>query len=158
MTFRTRLLLIFALVVVAAVAVVELLVTARTRQAFERLETQRVLALVAQFRSEFARRGQEIARAVEGIAHSDEAVNIAIATDFGPYVKEAAALAAAHGLDLLELVTGDGSIISSAQWSARFGYKEEWLASGAWKTRGAFSGAFLKREELPAGSPSRCWR
>ncbi len=130
MTFRTRLLLIFTVAVVAAVGVVELLVAGKTREAFERLETQRVSALVAQFQSEFARREQEIVRAVEGIANSDAAVNIAIATDFAPYVNEATALAAAHGLDLLELVAGDGSIVSSAEWPARFGYKDEWLAAG----------------------------
>src|SRR5437764_389440 len=122
MTFRTRLLVIFTVAVVAAVAVVELLATARTREAFERVETQRVRALVAQFQSEFSRRGQEIVRAVEGIAGSDAAVNIAIATDFGPYVNEATALASAHGLDLLELVAGDGTIVSSAEWRARFCY------------------------------------
>ena len=148
MTFRTRLLLIFTVAVVAAVGVVELLVAGRTREAFERVETQRVSALVAQFQSEFARRGQEIVRAVEGIANSDAAVNIAIATDFAPYLNEAAALAAAHGLDLLELVAGDGAIVSSAEWPARFGYKEDWLVSGGdWNSRGAV----LKREELPSG-------
>jgi two-component system nitrogen regulation sensor histidine kinase NtrY len=148
MTFRTRLLLIFTVALVAAVGIVELLVAGKTRAAFERVETQRVGALVAQFQSEFARRGREIGRAVEGIANSDASVNIAIATDFAPYVNEATALAAAHGLDLLELVAGDGAIVSSAEWPARFGYKEEWLAAGGdWNARGAF----LKREELPAG-------
>jgi two-component system nitrogen regulation sensor histidine kinase NtrY len=153
MTFRTRLLLIFTVAVVAAVGVVELLVAGRTREAFERVETQRVSALVAQFQSEFARRGQEIVRAVEGIANSDAAVNIAIATDFAPYLNEAAALAAAHGLDLLELVAGDGAIVSSAEWPARFGYKEDWLvSSGDWNARGALLGTpVLKREELPSG-------
>jgi len=153
MTFRTRLLLIFTVAVVAAVGVVELLVAGKTREAFERVETQRVSALVAQFQSEFARRGQEIVRAVEGIANSDAAVNIAIATDFAPYLNEAAALAAAHGLDLLELVAGDGAIVSSAEWPARFGYKEDWLvSSGDWNARGALLGTpVLKREELPFG-------
>jgi len=146
MTLRTRLMLMFTVAVVAAVAVVELLVTSRTREAFENVERQRVQALVAQFRSEFARRGKEIARAVDGIAHSDTAVNIAIAGDYAPYVDEAAKLAAAHGLDLLELVAGNGSIVSSAQYHARFGFPEDWLPGvGDWKTRGAF----LKREELP---------
>jgi signal transduction histidine kinase len=51
-------------------------------------------------------------------------------------------------LDLLELVAGDGMIVSSAQWPARFGYKEDWLSDEPdWKERGAF----LKREELPDG-------
>ncbi|HEY2017241.1 MAG TPA: ATP-binding protein, partial [Bryobacteraceae bacterium] len=60
----------------------------------------------------------------------------------------AAQLASTNGLDLLELVAGDGTIISSAEFPARFGYKEDWLTTGAdWKS----SGAFLKREELQEG-------
>ena len=42
MTFRTRLLLIFTLAVIATVGVVELLVLSSTRRAFEGLESQRV--------------------------------------------------------------------------------------------------------------------
>jgi two-component system nitrogen regulation sensor histidine kinase NtrY len=148
MTFRTRLLLIFTVAVVASVGLVEWLVLNSTRDAFERMEAQRVDALVAQFRREFDRRKQEIVRAVQGIAVSEAAINIAISSDFAPYYTEAAALASTHGLDLLELVAGDGTIISSAEWPARFGYKEDWLASGEnWKSLGAF----LKREELPDG-------
>jgi two-component system nitrogen regulation sensor histidine kinase NtrY len=148
MTFRTRLLLIFTLAVFASVALVELLVLGNTRAAFERAETQRVDALVAQFRKEFDRRRDEIARAVKGIADSDAAVNVAVAGDYAPFYNEASGLASAHALDLLELVAADGAIISSAEWPARFGYKEEWLAgSEDWATRGAF----LRREELPEG-------
>ena len=148
MTFRTRLLLIVTVAVVASVSLVKWLVSDGARRAFERVETQRVDALVAQFRREFDRRKQEIVRAVNGIAASDAALNIAISADHSPFYNEAAALASAHGLDLLELVAGDGTIVSSAQWPARFGYREEWLAAGAdWKSRGAF----LKREELPEG-------
>jgi signal transduction histidine kinase len=148
MTLRTRLLLVVTVAVVAAVGVVELLVTSRTREAFEHVETLRVRALVDQFQSEFARRKQEIVRDVEGIASSETAVSVAIAQDYVPFVNEAAAQAAAHNLHLLELVAGDGTIVSSAQWPARFGFKEEWLVEGGdWKARGAF----LKREELPDG-------
>jgi two-component system nitrogen regulation sensor histidine kinase NtrY len=148
MTFRTRLLLVFIAVVVASVGLVELLVSRTTRNAFERAEAQRVNALVAQFRREFARRGETIVRAVNGIAASETAVNIAIASDPERYYGEASTLATSSPLDLLELVAGDGAIISSAEWPARFGYKEEWLAgTTGWKARGAF----LRREELPDG-------
>ncbi|HLK47512.1 MAG TPA: ATP-binding protein [Bryobacteraceae bacterium] len=145
MTLRTRLLLIFTVVVVATVALVEGLVSRTTRNAFERMENQRVDALVTQFRREFARRGEEIVRAVNSIATSDAATTIALSPDPAAHYNEAPALAVAHGLDLLELVAGDGTIISSAEWPARFGYKEEWLAG--WKPRGAF----LRREELSDG-------
>lgn len=148
MTFRTRLLVIFTVALVASIGLVEVLVLANTREAFERTETQRVEALVAQFRKEFDRRRDEIARAVDRIAESEAALNIAIAPDYGPYYNEAASLAATHGLALLDLVAEDGTIISSAEWPARFGYKEDWLREGGeWASRGAV----LRRQELPAG-------
>ena len=66
--------------------------------------------------------------------------------DYSLHVNDAAALAASHGLDFLELVAGDGSIVSSAQWPARFAYKETWLTEPVdWKSQPAF----LKREDLP---------
>ena len=148
MTFRTRLLLIFTMAVAAAVGVVELVVSSRARQAFEDMEAKRAEALVTQFNREFARRGMEVMRTVESIAASAAARDIAISPDASSYVDQAAALTATHGLDLLELVAGDGAIVSSAEWPARFGYKEDWLATEPdWQARGAF----LKREELPDG-------
>jgi signal transduction histidine kinase len=147
-TFRTRLLLIFTIAVVASVALVEWLAIDATRQAFEQMEARRVDALVAQFRKEFARRGADIVRAVDAIAASDAAYAIASAPDPSAYYGEAARIAAASGLTLLELVADDGSIVSSAEWPARFGYKEDWLAQRSdWKS----AGAFLRREELPDG-------
>ena len=148
MRFRTRLLLIFTVAIVASVAVVDLLVLSRTRQAFERSETERADALVLQFRNEFDRRRRELVRTVNAIAASEAAHNIAIQPDYTQYYDYAAPQAATHDLDLLELVAADGAIVSSAQWPARFGYKEEWLTTGEdWKLRGAF----LRREELPLG-------
>jgi two-component system nitrogen regulation sensor histidine kinase NtrY len=148
MTFRTRLLLIFAVAVAAAVGMVELVVSSRARQAFETMDARRVNAIVAQFDKEFKRQGEEIVHTVAGIAASDIAGNIAISPDPKDYVEQAGTLASTNRLDLLELVTGEGVIVSSAQWPARFGYKEDWLAGEPdWQSRGAF----LKREVLPDG-------
>ena len=148
MTFRTRLLLIFAVAVTAAVGMVELIVSSGARRAFEDNEAHRVNAVVAQFDNEFQRSGEEIVHTVEGIASSNAARDIAISPEASDWVDQAGAQASTHGLDLLELVAGDGSIVSSAQWPARFGYKDEWLTSEPdWDSRGAF----LKREELPDG-------
>jgi len=143
MTFRTRLLLLFTISIVAVVAIVEALVLAQTRRAFERSEGQRAEALVAQFRKEFDRRREEIAQDVKRLADSDAALNIAMAPDPERWVNDAASLASAHGLELLELVSGDGTIISSAEWPARFLYKEDWLTPT--------DTAVLRREELPTG-------
>src|SRR5215472_5610140 len=148
MTFRTRLLLIFTFAIVAAVGVTELLVQGITRRTFENLEAQRASALAQQFQKEFQRRRQEIARAVNAIAASSGATDIAISADPAQYYDAARGLAASHGLDLLELIGADGAIVSSAQWPARFGYKEEWVTAPVdWKQRGAF----LRTEELPQG-------
>jgi signal transduction histidine kinase len=146
--FRTRLLLIFTVAILASVAVVDLLVLGSTRQAFERSETQRADALVVQFRNEFDRRRRDLVRTVNAIAASEATRTIAIQPDYTQYYDYAGPVAASHDLDLLELVAADGAIVTSAQWPARFGYKEEWLATGEdWKLRGAF----LRREELPLG-------
>jgi hypothetical protein len=140
MMFRTRLLLVFTVAIVASVGVVELLVQGTARRTFERGEARRAQALAQQFQKEFEQRGKEVVRAVNAIAASDEAVNIAISGDPARYFEEAASLAATRGLDMLELVAGDGTIVSSAQWPARFGYKEDWLtASTDWRQRGAVS-------------------
>jgi two-component system nitrogen regulation sensor histidine kinase NtrY len=148
MMFRTRLLLVFTFVIVAAVAMVELLVQGTTRRAFEKVEAQRASALAQQFKKEFHRRGQEMVRAVNAIAASNEASDIAISSDPARYYDTAPSLAASHGLDLLELIGSDGSIVSSAEWPARFKYREEWItATVDWRQRGAF----LRREELPEG-------
>jgi two-component system nitrogen regulation sensor histidine kinase NtrY len=148
MKFRTRLLLIFTAAIVASVAVVDLLVSGSTRRAFERSETQRAEALVLQFRKEFDRRRRELVRTVNAIAASEAVHHIAVQPDFTEFYDYAAPQAATHDLDLLELVAADGAIISSAQWPARFGYKEDWLTTGQdWQLRGAF----LRREELPQG-------
>jgi len=150
-SFRLRLLISFAAAVIAAVGLVTWIVSTATRHAFERLDDARTAALVAQFRREFARRGGEVVSQVEGIAADESTLRIAIdlardGGDYGPYVNEAAGIAEAHRLDFLELVSGDGTIVSSAQWPARFGYKAEWVTQTAdWKSEGVF----LKSEELP---------
>ena len=148
MTFRTRLLLIFTVAVFVSVGLVELLVSAGIRDRFQRMESQRVDALVAQFHKEYDRSVQQIARAVDGIAASEPVIEIAAKTDYSADSDAAKSLARTHGLDLLELVVPDGAIVSSAEWPARFGYKEEWLTQHRdWASRGPF----LKREELPDG-------
>lgn len=151
MTFRIRLLVVFAITIAAAVSTVVWAVSTTTRNAFERENAQRTAALIAQFRREFRQREDEVARKVSAIAAADSTVQIAIdvsrpGADTSPYVDSAANLASANGLDFLELAGRDGGIISSAQWPARFGYKEIWLTQ---QTDWNSEPAFLKREELP---------
>jgi len=153
-SFRRKLLLMFTLTVFLAVAAVAWTVSVITRRAFEQSEQERTQALVAQFHREFNRRGQEVAARVEAIAGSESASRMALDLDrqpanAGAYVNQAGADAKAQQLDFLEFADAGGSIISSAQWPAKFGYKEPLLATAA-QTRSP--DAFLKREELPNGA------
>jgi two-component system, NtrC family, nitrogen regulation sensor histidine kinase NtrY len=150
MSFRRKLLTIFALTVFVSVAGVAGLVLAVTRNAFEKTENQRTAALVAQFQREFNRRGDDVARRVEAIAASDPVARMATAlngtsADSANYFDLARAMAESHQLDFLELLDWRGTIISSAQWPAKFGYPDNAFDSLSASNE---QGAFLKLEEL----------
>lgn len=154
MMFRRKLLGVFALTVFLSVAAVALLVLAVTRRAFDRSEDERTAALVTQFRREFNRQGEDVARRVEAIAASEEANHMALTlnrphADSGPYFELAKTTAENSQLDFLEFAESDGTIISSAQWPARFGYPDG--AVGSFSAE-ADQGAFLKQEELQDGT------
>jgi signal transduction histidine kinase len=105
--------------------------------------------LVGQFQREFNQRAADTAEAVSRMAESDALRRIAFdlsnGGDTAPYLTVALPLAQEYRLEYLELVTHDGNIISSLQWTARFGYKEPAIA-------GAGKPAFLKQEDLPDGT------
>src|SRR5580704_11189607 len=148
MSFRKKLLLLFAATVLLCVAVISASVYATIRRSFERANQDRANAIAAQFRSEFQRKGREVSRKVESVAATETVQRIALdmnrgGTDAGEYVSEARALAAQQQLDFLELLDSHGVILSSAQWQAKFGYPDATATDAA--------GAFLKREELPQG-------
>ncbi len=152
--FRRKLLAVFALTVFSSVAAVAWLVSAVTRRAFDRSEDERTAALVMQFRREFNRQGEEVARRVEAIAASEAVKRMALAlnrapADSGPYFELAKAIAENNQLDFLEFAESDGTIVSSAQWPARFGYPDAAFASFAAARQ---QEAFLKQEPLPDGT------
>jgi two-component system, NtrC family, nitrogen regulation sensor histidine kinase NtrY len=151
-SFRRKLLLVFALTVFLSVAAVSWIVASLTRRAFELTDQERTQALVAQFRREFNRQGEDIIRRVDAIAASDAATRMAVAIsrgnpDYGAYLSEGKSIADSQRLDYLDFVDGQGRIISSAQSPASFGYKMDWLNSG----QPVPKNAFLKKEELPDG-------
>ena len=154
MSFRKKLLLLFAATVLLCVAVISVSVYSTIRHSFELADQDRANAVAAQFRSEFQRRGLEVTRKVESVAASEAVQHIALemnrgTTDAGEYVTEARALAGQQQLDFLELVDHRGTILSSSQWQAKFGYPETAISETAASAAAAPAGAFLKREELP---------
>ena len=127
MNFRQRLLLAMAVMVTAAVASVAWFTAVRARVAFEQVDHQRTAAIVAQFREEFATRQASVAAALDRLAATEPVQHIAFesahAGETSLYVREARELAHEQQLDYLDLVSGDGTILSSAEWPAHFSYK-----------------------------------
>jgi two-component system, NtrC family, nitrogen regulation sensor histidine kinase NtrY len=153
MSFRTKLLWVVLLTIFTSVSVVAYAVTHYTQAAFEAMDAERTEALVAQFKKEFVQRGVEIAQQARNIAEANLTEHMAIDlsrpnADQSLYVRDAVGTAQEHGLDYVEFVNYDGVLISSAQFPARVGYKNEWVtAVKDWND----TPAFLKKEELPDG-------
>jgi two-component system nitrogen regulation sensor histidine kinase NtrY len=149
MSIRQKLLLLFSLTVAAAVAAVAWTVLVRIRHVFEQRDQEETALFVSQFQREFQHRSSEVAAAVDRLAASERARNMAFeivqSGDSAPYLTEAQTMAQDMQLDFLEIVGPDGNVVSSAQWPARFGYPEP-IATESGQT------ALLKREDLPDGS------
>jgi two-component system nitrogen regulation sensor histidine kinase NtrY len=152
-SFRTKVFLSITTTVVLAVWIVAAVVSTLVTQSFERRDAQRTAGIVNQYQREMGRRGEDVARRVKAVADSEVvqrlAVNFNGQADTSQYYSQALALAQEQSLDFLELVGPDAAIISSAEWPARFGYKEDWIAQPAdWNAQMAF----LKKEDLADGS------
>jgi signal transduction histidine kinase len=142
-------LLMLALTVMGVVAAVGWTGSVRVGHVFEDMDRQQTDLLVGQFQHEFNQRASETAAAVDRMAASDTLRRIAFdlsnGGDSAPYLTVAVPLAEEYRLDYLELIGHDGSIVSSLQWTARFGYKEPAVTA-------AGKPAFLKQEDLPDGT------
>jgi two-component system, NtrC family, nitrogen regulation sensor histidine kinase NtrY len=155
LSFRQKLLLLFAATVLLCVAVMSVSVYSSMRKSFEFANQDRAASVAAQFRAEFQQRGQLVEHKVEAVAATEAVQRAALelnrsaeATANGSEPASdpglARALAAQQQLDFLELVDAQGKILSSAQWPAKFGYPDPAVSSP-----NAPNSAFLKIEELP---------
>ena len=149
MTLRQKMLLMLALTVLGVVTAVGWTGSVRVRNVFEGLDRQQTDTLVEQFQHEFNQRAADTAEALDRMAASDPvrriAFDLANGGDPAPYLTLAVPLAQEYRLDYLEVVAHDGNIVSSLQWTARFGYKEPAIAA-------AGKPAFLKQEDMPDGT------
>jgi signal transduction histidine kinase len=140
--------------VVIAVALVSYAVSVGARRAFGRIDDLRTAAIAGQFQREFELQGEALSQRAAAIARSQSLRNMALALngasgDPAPYVNLAGSLANEQQLDYLDLLSRDGTIISSAQWPARFGMHLSWLDEVPdWNDEPAF----LQFEDTPQGS------
>jgi len=152
MMLRRKLFAVFAITVLVSVTAVAWSISLLARRAFEKANEERTAALVGQFRREFNRRGEEVARRVDAIAAGEAATRMALALshsspDYSEYLNEARTIAESQQLDFLEFVDNQGTVISSAQWPGKFGYTETAVTLSEIP-----SDTFLKQEELPDGA------
>jgi two-component system nitrogen regulation sensor histidine kinase NtrY len=150
-SFRRRLLLLFALTVLLSVATVTAIISTWTRRAFDHANDERTAAFVAQFHKEFQNRGEDVSRRIQSIAASAEANRMLVAAaqttaDYSPFLDSAQVMTGTQRLDFLEFADDRGTIISSAQWPAKFGYNDPLV------TQSPPERPFLKEEELPSGT------
>ena len=155
MTLRARLFALVSVTVVVTVVLVAITVSASARQSFAAVEERRTDAFVMQLRAEVAARGDAIVQALARIESSDALVPLradlaANEADHAAYVAAAATLASAHGLDFLDLVLDDGTILSSAHWPARFGHRNTWAVRRLPGSRS--SDEFLQVVDGPQGA------
>ncbi len=149
MTLRQKMLLMLAVTVMGVVAAVGWTGSIRIGHVFEAMDRQQTDLLVGQFQREYNQRAADTAATLDRMAASDVLKRIAFdlnnGGDSATYLTVALPLAQEYRLEYLELVAHDGSIISSLQWTARFGYKEPAIAA-------AGKPVFLKQEDLPDGT------
>ena len=88
---------------------------------------------------------------MQGIADAEATLRMAIdlsrpQADASQYYNDARGIVQTQQLDFLDIVADDGTLISSAEWPARFGYKNDWVGSQKdWNSQGAF----LQRVDTP---------
>ncbi len=154
LSFRWKLLLAFGVTTVVAVAVVAFVATRLVGASFLRSDRERIEGVLGQAQASIQRRGELAGRRVTAASESEAATRMAIALNQSPqgtpapgvFLTEASTLARAHELDLLQLIAEDGTILSSAQWQARAGYREPGLARLVSRKT-----PFVRLEELPSG-------
>ncbi|MBI4910091.1 MAG: HAMP domain-containing protein [Acidobacteria bacterium] len=153
MTFRTRLLLVSSLTIAGAVALVTGAVSVFIRRTFDRMDEERRTALVTQFQQQMKSQGDDVARKVERVANADSVLRLAMEAtrpdvELGGFLSEAQSQAESVGLDFLDLVRANGTILSSAHWQARFSYPNNWtLTPSEYEVRDTA----LVRVPLPEG-------
>ncbi len=153
MTFRTKLLIVSSLTVAGAVTIVTGAVSVAARRVFEHLDAERQAALLEQFKKEVRVQGAAVGSAVARAGASPLLTRMAAEAnrsepDYAAFYTDAQLLAENTGLAYLDITRLDGTILSSAHWPVRFGYKNDWGQCGGCKP----NEPFLTRIPLPDGT------
>lgn len=151
MKLRTQIALLTVAAVCGSLGLLAWSVNRYVRRQFAEVQRQEAETLVAQSQREFLRRGDEVSYALQGIAEAEGTLRMAIdlsrpQSDPSLYARDARGIATSRQLDFLEFVRDDGTLISSAQWPGRIGFKNDWVTQ---RTDWDQQKAFLAKVELP---------
>jgi len=126
MTFRTKVFLIFLITVLASVSLVAYGVTFYTQRRV-RADGHAAHACAGRaIRKGVCSAWDTIVQQVENITNADVTVRMVLDlarpnADASLYLHDANGAAQSHGLDFVEFVNSDGTLVSSAQYPARVG-------------------------------------
>lgn len=123
MSFRLRLSLAFAVVASCAVLVIAAITFTLAMRNFRQSDTQMADVLLGQVQRDLERTGEELTRVAGEIGTSGAMQRVTADPDPFTHVDDAADLARGRGIEFLDLLRPDGTVISSAHWPARYGYK-----------------------------------
>ncbi|HEV2113748.1 MAG TPA: HAMP domain-containing protein, partial [Terriglobales bacterium] len=151
---RGKLALLLGGVIALTAAVIATLVSYSTSRAYAQMDEERSTLLANQFQEGFRQRAAEIAKTMDEIAGADSTLQSLVEMSRNPQdyslFLESAAHMSGDRLELMEVLAADGTIISSKQWPARFGYREDWVAQDPSNRK--LPSAFLQPVDLPNGT------
>src|SRR5579864_1617575 len=151
MKLRTKLAIFTVIAVCGSLGVLAWSVNRFVSRQLAQVQRRQADTLVTQSQREFLRRGDEVSYALQEIAEAEATLRMALdlsrpQSDPSLYARDARAIATSRQLDFLEFVRDDGTLISSAQWPGRIGFKNDWVTQQAdWNQQKAF----LAKVELP---------
>jgi signal transduction histidine kinase len=155
MTFPAKVFLSFLAAFALAAVLLFSAAVGGERRAFSQMEAGQVSGAFENVRRELERGSDDVSRRAGLVAESEATLRMALdlsrpQPDFSIYANDATGASRTHALELVEFVTGDGTVISSTETTGASGQKEDWVAAAAQATDGR---AFLQRENT-TGEPS----
>ena len=152
MSFQARMFLQLLTIALALITVFAYSVIRHTETAFEEIEAQREQAQISLPKQQFIGFGDEVVRRVERIANEEATTRMAMdlartKADKSLYAHDAIGAALDQNLDLLEITTWDGTVISSTPDNPRVGRDNSMLA----KVDRSHAPAFLEKQRTPDG-------
>ncbi len=153
MKFPSKLFLVFAVAFSLAAAILFGASLRGVRHAFGQMESERASAALELARYELSSHGEDVDHRIGMIAEGEATLRMAIdlnrlQPDYSIYANDARGVAGTQGLEVLEFVANDGTIVSSFHNPSSVGQKNGWIRAASSRDT---PGGFLARVETSEG-------